>query len=213
MTRQFEACTRVLLIRHGHTNAIGRRLVGRLPGIGLSVNGRAQVRELSVRLTGQQLAAVYSSPLERAVHTARALADTHSLPVICRDALTDLDFGAWTGLSFENLSGLDSWRQFNAHRATAAVPGGETALEVRARIVAALNRFRLCHENETIAVVTHLDVIRTAVLYCAGMSLDLLDRFEVSPASVTALALGDAGWRVLAVNEREEPPGPTIMGP
>jgi probable phosphoglycerate mutase len=201
MSDVVESETVALLIRHGHTDAVGQRLVGRLPGVGLSLRGKAEVAALAARLACTRLAAVYSSPLERAVRTAEPIAAVHRLDVTSLDSLTELDFGEWTGRTFDALDRLPAWRRFNTHRATAPVPGGETALDVQRRVVRMLDQLRITHPHETVALVSHQDVIRTAILHCAGVSLDLFDRFEVSPASITALSLGAWTWRVLRTND------------
>ena len=190
--------TIALLIRHAHTDVLGRRLVGRLPGIPLSEQGRGEVERLTATLD-MPFAAVYSSPLERAVNTARPLAATRNLQVQRRDDLDEVDFGLWTGLSFGELALLPAWQEFNQHRSTAAVPGGESARDVQARIVAALNFLRARHEGQTFAVVSHADVIRSAVLRYAGLSLDLFHTIEIEPASVTAVELGPPA-RLIFVN-------------
>ncbi|MEN3339773.1 MAG: hypothetical protein V7647_3449 [Acidobacteriota bacterium] len=196
-----ETETVALLIRHGHTDAVGQRLVGRLPGVGLSARGRAEVAALAARLALTPIAAVYSSPLERAVLTAEPIAAAHGVEVTALDSLIELDFGEWTGCTFDALDRLPAWRRFNAHRSTAAVPGGETALDVQRRVVRMLDHLRTTHPHETVALVSHQDVIRTAILHCAGVSLDLFDRFEVSSASISALSLGPWTWRVLRTND------------
>ena len=193
--------TIALLIRHGHTEAIGRRLAGRLPGFSLSATGRAQATALAARLASTPLTAVYSSPLERAVETATPFAVSHGLAITCLDSLNEFDFGEWTGRTFDELNGLAAWRRFNTHRSTAPVPAGESALDVQRRVVSVLEELRSKHPHEVIALVSHLDVIRTAVLHCAGTSLDLFDRFEISPASITSLSLDPCSWRVLATND------------
>jgi broad specificity phosphatase PhoE len=192
--------TTVLLIRHGHTDVIGRRLAGRLPGINLSGTGRAEAADLAQRLATTPLAAVYASPLERAVQTAQPLARAHGLDVTCAPGMAEIDFGEWTGRTFDELETVAAWRRFNAQRSTAPVPGGESALDVQSRIVRTLEELRLRHRRQTIAVVTHLDVIRTAILHCAGAPLDNYDRFEVAPASITALELQDFAWRIRSTN-------------
>jgi broad specificity phosphatase PhoE len=193
--------TVVLLIRHGHTEVIGQRLAGRLPGISLSAIGRAQATALAASLAHTPIMAVYSSPLERAVETARPLAAARLIDVNCLDSLNEFDFGEWTGSTFDELNGLATWRRFNTHRSTAPVLGGESALDVQRRVVSTLEEIRSKHPHEVVALVSHLDVIRTAVLHCAGAPLDLFDRFEISPASVTSLALDPYSWRVLATND------------
>src|SRR4051812_31571638 len=72
----------VLLVRHAHVDAIGTRLVGRLPGIGLSATGAAEVEQLRARLVHEEISAIYSSPLERAMATARPLGLDHGLDVL-----------------------------------------------------------------------------------------------------------------------------------
>jgi probable phosphoglycerate mutase len=194
--------TIALLIRHAHTAVIGHRLVGRLPGIMLSDEGCAQVERLrsNVRLP---LAAVYSSPLERALDTARPLADDRQLAVIVRGELDELDFGVWTGMSFAELQGVAAWREFNAERSRAAVPGGERAADAQARMVGFLDNARIRHTGATFAVVSHAEVIRGAVLWYAGRSLDRFSEIDIDPASVTAVGWTGDTPRLLFVNRRE----------
>ncbi len=194
--------TVALLIRHGHTDALGTRLVGRTPHVHLSASGRAQAERLRARLARVPLAAIYSSPLERAIETAEPLARDRNLQVQACIELLEVDFGSWSGMTFDQLEPLAEWRAFNTHRSSAGVPQGEHALDVQARVMRALARVRTDHASETVALVSHADVIRAAVLYCAGAPIDLFDRFEISPASVTAIALGAGAPRLLYVNER-----------
>jgi probable phosphomutase (TIGR03848 family) len=193
----------VLLIRHGHTAATGHRLVGRLPCVPLTEVGRAQAVHLVLRLRRYPIAAIYSSPLERALETAAPLARDRKLaPCVC-EALSEVDFGEWTGMSFEELDRLPDWRKFNEERGTAPVPGGEKALEVQARIVTAINRLLPRHKGEIIVAVSHADVIRAAVLYYAGVPLDLYSSIEINPASVTAVQFSGHAPRLLYINESD----------
>src|SRR5687767_1544713 len=88
--------TRFLLIRHATTDTVGKRLAGRLPGVSLNEAGRAQAQQLAARLAGLPVAAIYSSPLERAVETARPLAQGLQLETAVCEAFLELDFGEWT---------------------------------------------------------------------------------------------------------------------
>ena len=190
--------TVILLIRHAHTDALGVRLTGRAPGVALSAIGRAQLPALQRALGSHTLSAIYSSPLERALATARAVADAQRLPVRAHEGLTEVDFGDWTGKTFDELARLDEWREFNTRRATAVVPAGESASTVQTRIVTTLQALGCTHRGETIAAVSHADVIRAAVLHYAGVSLDEFSRFEIPPASVSALALRGARGTLLS---------------
>jgi broad specificity phosphatase PhoE len=198
-----DATTVALLIRHAHTNALGRQLCGRAPGVPLSLAGEAQALRLGVALSTVELAAIYTSPLERAVATARAIARRqHAATVeLCEDLL-ECDFGEWTGRSFADLDGDPAWQGFNTGRATAVVPGGESAAAVQRRIVSGLAGLAARHAGQTFAVVSHADVLRSAVLHYTSTPLDLYDRFTVDPASVSAVSFTPAGPQLLYVNDR-----------
>ena len=192
--------TVALLIRHAHTDALGRILAGRGAAVPLSSAGRAQADRLGRTLAALPLAGIYTSPLERAVETARAIARHQAAPVQEDDDLNEIDFGEWTGRTFQELEPLEAWQAFNRRRASAVIPNGETPDLVQERMVGAITRLTGAHRGRTIAMVSHGDVIRSAVLYIAGSSLDLWDRFEISPASITAVAVSRNAFRLLYVN-------------
>src|SRR3989441_9064443 len=94
------ASTLVLLVRHGVTPTTGRLLPGRRRGLHLSDEGRRQAEALAVRLAAvPKIAAIYSSPLERARETVAPLAKARGLAVRVEPGLLESDLGAWTGLS------------------------------------------------------------------------------------------------------------------
>src|SRR5688572_17874091 len=159
------AMTIALLIRHAHTDAIGRWLPGRMRGVHLSAAGREQAARLGRSLAATPLSAIHSSPLERARETADEIARHHALPLQLHDALSEVDFGEWTGQTFDELDADPRWRLFNLQRGSAAVPEGETAPAVQRRIVRAVERLAKRHRGETFAVVSHADVLRAAVLH------------------------------------------------
>jgi broad specificity phosphatase PhoE len=192
--------TKVLLIRHAHTEAVGQYLAGRAHGVPLSDQGIAEAQRLGAALHGVPLDGIYASPLERATATAHAIAHGRDHHVITRDDLTEVDFGEWTGKTFAELDALPAWRTFNHRRAIAVVPNGEPAPAVQARIVSAVDALVRAHPSQTIAIVSHADVIRGAVLHYLGIPLDHYHRITISPASVTAFAFGGDAPRVLHMN-------------
>jgi broad specificity phosphatase PhoE len=195
--------TVVLLIRHAQTDAVGEWLAGRREDVPLNQVGRAQSERLRARLSSTDLAAVYSSPMQRAIETAAPLARERGLRVVPHLDLTEIDFGDWTGERFDALDTDARWTRFNRLRSMATIPHGERAIDVQARIVRALEEARLNHPNATVAFVTHSDVIRLAVLHVAGAPIDLIHRFEITPASISAVALGEDHPALLYVNERD----------
>lgn len=196
--------TTFLLIRHGHTDWIGKALAGHTPAVPLSETGKAQAEELPTRLRNAPVCAVYSSPLQRTLETAAPLARALGLPVITRERLIEVDFGGWTGMSMTDLETDPRWRSFNTLRSLTRAPGGSLMLEVQARMVDEMEHLRLAHPNQTVAVISHGDAIRGAVAHVAGIPLDLFHRLEIGPASISVVRFADWGPQILTVNSTGE---------
>lgn len=197
--------TTFLLIRHAAGDHVGKTIVGRSPGVHLNELGRRQADRLAEQLSAEPVQAIYSSPLERARETAEPIARRLGLEVRTADEITELDFGDWTGRSLDELAADPTWQRFNTFRSGTRIPGGELMQEVQTRIVSYIERLRTESPEGSIALVSHGDVIRGAVAYYLGMPLDLLLRLEISPASVTAIAIAGEGPQVLYVNRACEP--------
>ncbi len=193
--------TTFLLIRHAAHEAVDHTLSGQMAGVELSAQGLEQARQLAERLASLPVAGIYSSPLERAVQTAEILAGGLSMDVTCHAGLAEIDFGEWTGQRFEALAPDPRWQHWNSFRSGAPLPGGGLMLEVQARAVAALACLHAQQPDAMLAVVSHGDVIKAIVAHYLGVPLDLFQRIEISPASVSVLALYDWGARVLRIND------------
>jgi probable phosphoglycerate mutase len=194
-----ERASLLLLIRHAHTSAVGTSLSGRTDNVPLSEQGRQQLVALCQALRGVRIDAVYSSPLERARATAQAVADERELTINLRDELLEVDFGEWTGKTFVELEALPEWQAFNRRRSAAQIPGGEHATAIVARATRALEAIARGHPGETVAAITHAEVIRSAVLHYQRRSLDLYHEIDVPPASITEIRLSAKGAEVLSV--------------
>ncbi len=192
---------RVLLIRHASTDAVGVVLAGRRDGQPLNVEGRAQAAALAVALEREQVTCVYTSPRDRALETAVAVANTHAVTPVIMPELDEMDYGVWTGRTFDDLNLDPSWRAFNASRELAGAPGGERLSEVRVRARALLERVRTCHVGETVVAITHAEIVRVALAEATGMSLDAAARFAVCPASISSLALWPEWLEVTRLNQ------------
>lgn len=190
---------RVHLVRHGVFDGVGRSLVGRAPGIPLSSEGRAQALRLADALAREPISAVYTSPLERAQQTAAILAAPHDVHPIPVAAFEEIDFGEWTGSDIHDLDAHSAWRDFNTLRSLTRIPGGELMLETQARAIAGLLELRQRHGNDTIAIVSHADVIRAVLGHVLGMPLDNLLRLEIAPATFSTLELHGSWPRVLCI--------------
>ena len=196
--------TTFLLIRHASHDRPGDTLLGWTPGVHLSEQGRAQAQRLRERLAALPVAAVYSSPLSRAVETAEILAAAWERDVQCSEAFGEIDFGAWSGRRFDDLAADARWGRWNSFRSGAPLPGGGSMLQVQARAVAGLVDLHDRHREQTVAVVSHSDVIKAVIAHYLGVPLDLFGRIEISPASLSVLALHDWGAQVLRLNDTGE---------
>jgi probable phosphoglycerate mutase len=195
------AVTILFLVRHAAHDLVDRALCGRMPGVRLGEHGRAQAERLAMRLSRESVVAVQSSPLERARETAEPIATRFGLGVEVADALSEIDVGEWSGRPFDELRDDARWALWNAARSVTRAPGGETMLEVQARAVAHLEALRSRFPDLGVVLVSHADVIKAALAYCLGLSLDSLQRFEIAPASLSIVEIGDWGAKVLSLNE------------
>lgn len=189
-----------LLIRHATYAALGHTLTGRMAGLHLAAAGHAEARTLAERLAHLPICAVASSPLERAHETAQPLANQFGLDVIPDVNLAEIDFGDWSGQTFAKLQADTTWQHWNSFRSGTGTPGGETMLQAQARIVGALAHWQRAYPHGLVALVSHSDLIKAALAYFLGMPLDLMQRLEIWPASVSVLKLEDHGPQVILLN-------------
>ena len=194
--------TTFLLVRHALCDPVGRSIAGRQPGIHLNDAGRRQAERLAAWLEPIALDGIYSSPLERALETARPIGVARGLKVEATEAWNEINFGDWTGQALADLDPIPEWQRFNTLRSSSAIPGGENMAEVLGRVLRELDRLKALHPAPTacVAVVSHGDVLRTLVAYALGVPLDLLQRLEISPASVSVLQVSDQEPRLLLLN-------------
>jgi probable phosphoglycerate mutase len=193
------------LLRHGEHNVQGRVCAGRMPGVVLSQRGRAEAEAAALRRAGAGIAAIYASPMERTRETGEIVGRHLGLPVTIHDDLAELDFGEWTGLTFDEVRKDPRWPLWASHRSISCIPGGETMRAVQRRVVEAIMEIGAARPDEAVVLVSHGDVIRAALVFALGMPLDLYSRIEVATASLSPVRIDGHGIRVIAINERVTP--------
>jgi len=193
--------TTLLLIRHGANDWVHGRLAGWTPGVHLNEEGRRQAAALAARLALLPIDALYSSPLDRTVETAQAIAGPRGLPLRLVEGLGEVRYGEWQGAELKELYKHELWPGVQFYPSGTRFPGGETLGEAQVRMVATLDALRAQHPQGVIAVVSHADIIKLAVAYYIGMHIDLFQRLEISPCSATALLFTRMGPRLLAYND------------
>lgn len=192
----------VFLIRHGENDWVGTgRLAGRTAGVHLNQKGREQSAELADRLGAQPISAIYSSPLERCIETAKPLAERRGLPVRVEAGVLEVDYGDWRAGELKELSKKPEWQLVQIYPGGFRFPDGETLREVQSRAVGAVERLRSEHEGEAIAIFAHGDVIRTTLAYYLGVPLDLFQRIQINTASVSVIGFHRFGPRILRFND------------
>lgn len=195
------APTLVLFVRHGQTPTTGASLPGRAPGLHLAEAGVTQADAAAGRIAAlKKVVAVYASPLERAQETATPIARAVKRRVRTERGLNECDFGQWTGAELKALSKLPEWKTVQQYPSGFRFPGGESFVDMQARITGAIAKLCERHRGETIVAVSHADPIKAAVAVAMGTHLDLFQRIVISPCSVTAVLYGSGGPIVLAVN-------------
>jgi 2,3-bisphosphoglycerate-dependent phosphoglycerate mutase len=194
----------VILARHGRTaaNATGV-LAGRSKGVHLDDTGTAQAKAAAERLTGLEVHAVVTSPLERCRETARLLVPgSRAVP---DRRLLECDYGEWTGRELKRLAKEKLWRTVQAQPSAARFPGGESLQEMSARAVAAVRDRDAAVEAETgdhavWVAVSHGDVIKAILADALGMHLDAFQRIVVDPASLSVVRYSPHRAFVLSMN-------------
>jgi broad specificity phosphatase PhoE len=195
--------TRLIFVRHAATNCVASRLAGRDANVHLSAAAKIHGQRLAHCLKQQGIGKIYSSPQPRARETAEFLGELLGDKVEIAPELDEIDYGKWTGRTFEELRDIDHWRDFNSLRSCTRIPGGELMIEVQARMLGLMESLCRRHSAMTVALVSHADVIRGALAHCLGMPLDLMLRLEISPASISMVVMDQYGPRVLCVNNTE----------
>jgi probable phosphomutase (TIGR03848 family) len=199
----------VLLVRHGLTAATGPVLAGWTPGLRLDDRGAAQAAALSGRLAPVPLAAIVSSPLERCLDTAAALAAGRAagvpeVEVSVDERLGECRYGDWTGRTLKELAKDPLWRVVQVHPSAARFPGpeGEALADTARRAVAAVRDWNARLGPDAVwAAVSHGDVIKAVLADALGMHLDLFQRISVDPASVSVVSYTELRPFVLRMND------------
>ncbi|WNI25679.1 histidine phosphatase family protein [Streptomyces sp. ITFR-16] len=200
----------LILVRHGRSTAnTSGVLAGRTPGVALDERGAEQAAALPGRLAALPLAAAVSSPLQRCRETLGPLLEARpELPLHTEERISECDYGDWSGRKLAELTDEPLMTVVQQHPSAAAFPGGESMRAMQARAVDAVRdwnaRIEAEHGEHAVYVMcSHGDIIKSLVADALGLHLDLFQRVQADPCSVTAirytrlrpylLRLGDTG--------------------
>jgi broad specificity phosphatase PhoE len=192
--------TTFLLARHAAHDWLGRGFAGRQPDVALNAQGRQQAQELVARLAGVQVDQIYCSPQPRTHQTAQPLASARKLAIQTDAAFDEVDLGDWQGRTFDEVRDQEAWKHWLERRGSAQPPGGEPFAQVERRAMAGLHRLARRHSDQHVLVVSHGDVLKAMVASSIGLSLDRLEQFDIAPASISMLAMGEGWSKLLLLN-------------
>ncbi|SOD73868.1 probable phosphoglycerate mutase [Jatrophihabitans sp. GAS493] len=197
----------VLLVRHGLTAMTGPVLAGHTPGLHLDERGIKQAEAVAARIAVLPLSAIVTSPLERCVDTADAIAAAQQAAgrTVERDVderIVECRYGDWTGQQIKDLAKEPMWKIVQGQPSAARFPGGESLPEVSARAVEAIREWDAKLGPEAIWVAcSHGDVIKAILADALGLHLDQFQRIVVDPCSVSLVRYTDARPYVLRAND------------
>jgi len=163
---------RIILVRHGQTQWNREERFRGRADLALTELGLRQARATAERLARMGVSQIYSSPLRRALETARIIGQRLGIPAQPLEELIDIDFGDWQGLSPQEARERDGelyhlW-SVSPHRVK--FPGGESLGNVRQRVSQALEKVVAEHPEETVVLVSHMVACR--VMICAVLGID-----------------------------------------
>ena len=202
---------KLILVRHGETYWNKEGLVqGGDSDIELNDTGLEQARKLAAFLESEPITAILSSPLQRAIATAEAIANHHQLPVEIDQGLKELKVGELEGISISNLSTTFSQflMQWWQDKGSTKLPNGESIVELQQRawkvIEDLLERHKTNPEHNkdtTVVIVSHYFVTLAIILKALNLPLDFFTKFKLDLAGVSILEFRDYGARLLLFND------------
>jgi broad specificity phosphatase PhoE len=194
------------LLRHGQTSlSRANMFCGRGLDPGLTAEGVKMAEAFAAAYAGATWEAIYASPLKRALSTAEPLARAVGLPVIPREGLAEIDYGAWDGKNVDEVARdfHDEHERWTADPAWNPPTGGETAVALAQRVTHVFQGIRAEHSDGRVLVVSHKATIRVAL--CALLGVDVgrfRYRFGCPVGSVSIVEFGPHGPLAATVADR-----------
>jgi broad specificity phosphatase PhoE len=186
--------TRLLMIRHGATSATEEGRFSGAEGAELSDEGRWQAARLGERLAKEEIAAVYTSPLSRALDTARIVAEPCRREPIVRDGLQEIGHGHWDGMKRSEVESQfgDEYSAWEADPFTFAPSGGESGVAVLARALPVVRDIVSAHPGQQVIIVSHKATLRLILSSLLGFDArGYRDRLDQAPACLNVLDFRD----------------------
>jgi len=186
----------IIFLRHGQAkNNLERILTGRTPGVPLTEKGIDQAEKAAKFLEHMNISAIYSSPIERARHTAEIVGKHNSLDVTIDDRLIELDMGKFTGVPYDEIftSHGNVFMKFYNGELEIAHNGVETFSEVKKRILGIVDHVIENHPDQNVVLVTHMDPIKAM----------LSTVIDLTPTNLFELIIANASLNIFREYKRK----------
>lgn len=195
--------TVILLVRHGETDWNREELFRGTHDVPLNHNGREQARWLGMALKSEKIDAAYTSPLSRAVETAKIVLKSHGIEAMMHEGLLDFNYGDWTGLKETHVASRwpDEHTMWKSHPHSVRVPGGDTLQDVFDRSFNAMEMLVREHVDETVALFAHRVVNKLLIIGSLGLALDRFPFILQGNCCINRLKWTERGYLIECLND------------
>ena len=193
----------LIFLRHAQAeNNAKRILAGRTEGVHLTKTGIEQAEQIAKYLKPFDISAIYSSPIERATHTAEIVAKNNSLDHNLDDRLTEIDMGKFTRMKYDDMFAKygNIFLKFYQNDPVIAEHEVETFPQVQSRILDMVSHIVEKHKNENVILVTHMDPIKSMLSTVMDLRPKALFELIIANASLTIIKEQDKKFSLSAIN-------------
>ena len=194
---------KLILVRHGETDANKRGLIQGVSAAPLNELGLAQAEAAARAVEFEAPFALYASPLLRAAQTAAAIARRAGIEPVTESGLIEMDVGEFDGLTGRELRERfpDVMRRWDENAFYTALPGGESLSNVRDRAWRTIQTLAQRHESDTVVAVTHNFTIQMIVCATLDMPPNGFRRLKVDLGSITRMDVNTGRTALVSLNE------------
>ena len=193
----------IIFLRHAQAeNNTKRILAGRTEGVPLTKTGIEQAKRIAEYLKPLDISTIYSSPIERASHTAEIVAKNNSLDCKLDDRLTEIDMGKFTRMNYDDMFAKygNIFLKFYENDPVISEHEVETFPQVQSRILGMVDHLVEKHKNENVILVTHMDPIKSMLSSVMDLKPKTLFELIIANASLTVIKEYDGKFSLSAIN-------------
>ena len=197
---------KIVLLRHAHSSANSAGILsGRLPGVSLSRDGRAQAETLISRLGKSAFHSIRVSPMQRCEETIRPWIQSQNSKILSSyhldDGIIEVDYGTWSGRKLSALSRDPLWKIIQSTPSKVRFPGGERITSMQKRALLSIDEAYKEKKDGAFLFVSHGDVIKAAIAGMIGLKLDEFQSLVIDPCSITILDYDGKKARLVTFND------------